>query len=61
VVHFGLYYTGQNYFPYFVGVSVKNPGISAALGIVAALIVGVGLHLLVRDGTRLGRRRPASD
>ena len=35
-VHFTLYYTGQHYFPYYIDVSVKNPGISAALAIVAA-------------------------
>ena len=32
-VHFALYYTGQHYFPYYVGVTVKNPGISTALGV----------------------------
>ncbi len=51
VVHYGVYATGQHYLPYFTGVSVKNPGISTALGIVAATIVGSGLYLL--------RRRPA--
>ncbi len=39
-VHFTLYTTGDGYFPYFTGVTVKNPGISTALGIVAALVVG---------------------
>jgi sodium/pantothenate symporter len=39
-VHFTLYLTGDGYFPYFTGVTVKNPGISTALGIVAALVVG---------------------
>ncbi|MDH3743501.1 MAG: sodium:solute symporter [Acidobacteriota bacterium] len=48
VVHFALYYTGQNYFPYYVGVTVKNPGISTALGIVAATLVGGILHLAFR-------------
>ena len=43
-VHFALYYTGQHYFPYFEGVSVKNPGISTALGIVAAVLVGTVLY-----------------
>jgi hypothetical protein len=39
-VHFGLYYTGQLYFPYDIGVAVKNPGISTALGVVAATAAG---------------------
>lgn len=47
-VHFGLYYTGQHYFPYFMNVSVKNPGISTALGIVAALVVGGVVYLAGR-------------
>ncbi|MEM8998516.1 MAG: hypothetical protein AAGF23_27265 [Acidobacteriota bacterium] len=47
-VHYGLYFTGDAYFPYFMGVSVKNPGISATLGIVAALAVGGGLYLARR-------------
>jgi sodium/pantothenate symporter len=51
-VHFALYYTGQYYFPYFMDVSVKNPGISTALGIVAASLVGGVLY-------RLGRRSQA--
>lgn len=46
VVHFGLYYTGQHYFPYYVGQTVKNPGISTALGVVAATGVGWILYLL---------------
>ncbi len=54
-VHYVLYYTGQDYFPYFVGVSVKNPGISTALGIVAATVVGGGLYLV-----RRGRPSPAT-
>ncbi|MCG8461310.1 MAG: hypothetical protein MI919_33915, partial [Holophagales bacterium] len=45
-VHFVLYYTGQHYLPYFEGVAVKNPGISTALGIVAALLVGGVLYRL---------------
>ncbi|MCP4204153.1 MAG: sodium:solute symporter [bacterium] len=49
VVHFALYYTGQSYFPYYVGVSVKNPGISTALGVVAATVVGGALHLALRN------------
>lgn len=48
VVHFTLYYTGQNYFPYYVGVTVKNPAISTALGVVAATVVGGVLHLVFR-------------
>ena len=51
-VHYALYYTGQDYFPYFVDVSVKNPGISTALGIVAATVVGGGLYLLARRRIR---------
>ena len=38
VVHFGLYYSGQDWFSYYEGVSVKNPGISTALGITAATV-----------------------
>ena len=49
VVHFGLYYTGQHYFPYYIGVTVKNPGISTALGIVAATLVGGTCYLLFRE------------
>ncbi|MGB5513282.1 MAG: sodium:solute symporter, partial [Thermoanaerobaculia bacterium] len=48
IVHFGLYYTGQYYFPYYMGVSVKNPAISTALGIVAATLVGTALYLMHR-------------
>jgi sodium/pantothenate symporter len=55
VVHFGLYYTGQHYFPYFMDVAVKNPGLSAAIGIQAALVVGSGLYLF---GRRRGRPLP---
>ncbi len=51
-VHYVLYYTGQEYFPYFVGVSVKNPGISTAIGIVAATVVGGALYLLARPADR---------
>jgi sodium/pantothenate symporter len=54
VVHFGLYYTGQFYFPYYVGVTVKNPAISTALGVVAATLIGGALHLLLRG------RRPST-
>ena len=46
VVHFGLYYTGQHYFPYFMDVAVNNPGLSAAVGIQTALVVGGMLHLM---------------
>ena len=51
-VHYTLYYTGQHYLPYYADVSVKNPGIATALGIVAAVVVGGGLYWL-------GRRRTA--
>ncbi|MEM1177406.1 MAG: sodium:solute symporter [Acidobacteriota bacterium] len=44
-VHYGLYFTGGAYFPYFMDVSVKNPGISATLGLVAALMVGGALYV----------------
>jgi sodium/pantothenate symporter len=47
-VHFTLYYSGQHYFPYYMGVAVKNPGISTALGVVAATAVGGVLYLLLR-------------
>ena len=47
-VHYGVYVTGQHWLPYYAGVSVKNPGISTALGIVAATMVGGGLYLLRR-------------
>lgn len=49
VVHFGLCYTGQHTFPYCTGVTVKNPGISTALGIVTATLVGGTCYLLFRD------------
>ena len=52
-VHFALYYTGQHYFPYYAGVTVKNPGISTALGVVAATVVGGALYLAFR------RREPS--
>jgi sodium/pantothenate symporter len=48
LVHFGLYYTGQHYFPYYMGVAVKNPGISTALGVVAATVTGGVLYLAGR-------------
>lgn len=54
-VHFGLYYTGQYYFPYFIDVSVKNPAISTALGIIAAVLIGGVLHLMYRT-PRLSER-----
>jgi sodium/pantothenate symporter len=47
-VHFGLYYTGQHYFPYYMNVAVKNPAISTALGVVAATVVGGVLYLALR-------------
>ncbi len=50
-VHYAVYFTGQHWLPYFTGVSVKNPGISTALGIVAATIVGGGLYLVARQRT----------
>ncbi len=49
VVHYGVYITGQNYLPYYMGVTVKNPGISTALGIVAATVVGSGVYLVARS------------
>jgi sodium/pantothenate symporter len=48
VVHFGLYYTGSAWFPYYQGTAVNNPGISTALGIVAATVVGGGLYVVHR-------------
>ncbi len=47
-VHYGLWATGQHYLPYFQGVSVKNPGMSTAIGIVAATVVGASLTWLER-------------
>jgi sodium/pantothenate symporter len=47
-VHFALYYTGQHYFPYYIGQTVKNPGISTALGVVAATVVGGALYFVFR-------------
>lgn len=51
-VHYLLYATGQAYLPYYMGVSVKNPGISTALGIVAATLVGGALYLPARRRAR---------
>jgi sodium/pantothenate symporter len=51
-VHFGLYYTGQHYFPYYMGVAVKNPGIATALGVVAATVTGGAVHLLAKARRR---------
>jgi len=48
VVHFGVYYTGQHWLPYYRGVAVRNPGIAAALAISAALVVGAALFLALR-------------
>ena len=59
LVHYGLYYTGHLYFPYYEGVAVKNPGIATALGVVAATLVGGLVHLALRDRTD-GDRAPAS-
>jgi sodium/pantothenate symporter len=47
-VHFLVYYTGQDWLPYSQDVTVKNPGISTALGIVAATAVGGALYLARR-------------
>jgi hypothetical protein len=47
-VHFLVYYTGQDWLPYYQDVTVKNPGISTALGIVAATAVGGALYLARR-------------
>jgi sodium/pantothenate symporter len=58
VVHFGLYYTGQHYFPYYLDVTVKNPGISTALAVVAATAVGGVLYLM--EATSSGNSRPPS-
>jgi len=52
VVHYGLYYTGHLWFPYYVDVSVKNPGISTALGIVAATVTGGAVYLVGRARRR---------
>ncbi len=52
VIHFGLYYTGQHYFPYYIGQAVKNPGISTALGVVAATAVGWVSYLVFRGRSR---------
>ena len=53
-VHYGIYYTGQHWFPYYEGVAVKNPGISTALAIVAATVVG-GVVWWVGRGRRVGQ------
>ena len=52
LVHYGLYYTGHLWFPYYVDVSVKNPGISTALGIVAATATGGAVYLAARARRR---------
>ncbi|MEM9557457.1 MAG: sodium:solute symporter [Acidobacteriota bacterium] len=44
VVHYGVYLTGGSWFPYYIDVSVKNPGISTALAVVAATVVGGALY-----------------
>ncbi|HVR29204.1 MAG TPA: sodium:solute symporter, partial [Thermoanaerobaculia bacterium] len=48
LVHYGLYYTGHLWFPYYMDVAVKNPGISTALGIVAATVTGGVLYLALK-------------
>jgi len=53
VVHYGVYYTGDAWFPYYMGTAVDNPGISTALGIVAAVVVGG----LISSFKALGRYR----
>jgi sodium/pantothenate symporter len=58
LVHYGLYYTGQHWFPYYVDVSVKNPGIATALGVVAATLTGGVLYLALRGRER--RRQTAA-
>jgi sodium/pantothenate symporter len=58
-VHFGLYYTGHLWFPYYQDVAVKNPAISTALGIVAATLVGGALYLALRPRERRRRARAA--
>jgi sodium/pantothenate symporter len=45
-VHFGVYFTGQHYLPYYAGAATKNPGIATALGITAALVVGSVIFLI---------------
>lgn len=47
-VHYTVYFTGQHYLPYYQDVTVKNPGISTALGIVAATLVGGTVYLVAR-------------
>jgi sodium/pantothenate symporter len=47
-VHYGLYYTGHLWFPYYEGVAVKNPGIATALGVVAATVTGGAVYLVAR-------------
>ncbi len=48
LVHYGLYYTGHHWFPYYMDVTVKNPGIATALGVVAATVVGGAVHLAAK-------------
>jgi sodium/pantothenate symporter len=54
LVHYGLYYTGHHYFPYYMDVTTKNPGIATALGVVAATVVGGLVYLVAKS------RRPAT-
>jgi len=60
LVHYGLYYTGHLWFPYYQGVAVKNPGIATALGVVAATVVGGALYL-ARKPSGQGQRAATPD
>lgn len=53
-VHYGLYYTGDAWFPYYQTTTVDNPGISTALAIVAATLAGGAVYLAARG------RRPSA-
>ena len=56
VVHFGIYFGRLT--PYMQA-PVRNPGVSAALGIVASVVVGGGLYLARRrDGAASTSREP---
>ena len=52
LVHYGLYYTGHHYFPYYMDVTTKNPGIATALGVVAATVVGGVVYLATKARRR---------
>lgn len=56
-VHYGIYYTGDAWFPYYTETAVDNPGISTALGIVAAVVVGGGVYLAGRSGRFSGETK----